>query len=392
MRCDSTGIGGPAQVLHSRPGRARLAKAELRSRGPAPFAARLVAASVFAGGVAAAAASGLLLAGCGRAPESDVIVGAGHVEATDVHIAAKVAGRLLKSALQEGDTVKLGQALAELDTTDNLLALRQARGDRDQAAAELALRLAGSRPEDIAEAAAQVASARADLDGAQKDLDRMQALLDRGSGTAKSRDDARTRRDMTAARLRGTEEALARTRHGSRPQEIAEARARLAAMEAHAAALEQQIRDATVTSPLTGVVTEKVAQQGELLQPGSPLCVITDLANAWLTVYVAEPDLARIRLAQPAEVVTDDGQRRGGHITYISPEAEFTPKNVQTRDERVKLVFKVKVGLDNRDGLFKPGMPATARFQAPARAGAPQQPPAKAGASEGSPAKAGGVR
>jgi HlyD family secretion protein len=363
--------------------------------------ARRVAAAVCAGGVAAAAASGLLLAGCGKAPESNVIVGAGHVEATDVHIAAKVAGRLLKFSLQEGDAVKLGQVLAELDTTDNLLTLRQARGDRDQAAAELALRVAGSRPEDIAEAAAQVASARADLDGAQKDLDRMQALLDRGSGTAKSRDDARTRRDMTAARLRGTQEALARSRHGSRPQEIAEARGRLAAMEAHAAALEQQIRDATVTSPLTGVVTEKVAQQGELLQPGSPLCVITDLANAWLTVYVAEPDLARIRLAQPAEVVTDDGQRRGGHITYISPEAEFTPKNVQTRDERVKLVFKVKIGLDNRDGLFKPGMPATARFQAPAkagaperppaRAGAPQRPPAKAGASKGSPTKAGGA-
>ena len=342
-----------------------------------------------AAGVAAAAASGLLLVGCGKAPESNVIVGAGHVEATDVHIAAKVAGRLLKFPLQEGDTVKLGQVLAELDTTDNLLALRQAHGDRDEAAAELDLRLAGSRPEDIAEAASQVASASADLDGAQKDLDRMQALLDRGSGTAKSRDDARTRRDMAAARLRGTRDALARSRHGSRPQEIAQARARLAAMDAHAATLEQQIRDATVTSPLTGVVTEKVAQQGELLQPGSPLCVITDLANAWLTVYVAETDLARIRIAQPAEVVTDDGQRRGGHITYISPEAEFTPKNVQTRDERVKLVFKVKVGLDNRDGLFKPGMPATARFQA--RAGGPEGHPAKAGVLGGSPAKARGT-
>jgi HlyD family secretion protein len=352
------------------------------------LAARL-AAGVAAAGVAAAAASGLLLAGCRKAPESNVIVGAGHVEATDVHIAAKVAGRLLRFPLQEGDTVKLGQVLAELDTTDNLLALRQARGDRDQAAAELDLRLAGSRPEDIAEAASQVASARADLDGAQKDLDRMQALLDRGSGTAKSRDDARTRRDMAAARLRGAQDALARSRHGSRPQEIAQARARLAAMDAHAATLEQQIRDATVVSPLVGVVTEKVAQQGELLQPGSPLCVITDLANAWLTVYVPETDLARIRLAQPAEVVTDDGQRRGGHITYISPEAEFTPKNVQTRDERVKLVFKVKVGLDNRDGLFKPGMPATARFQA--RVGGPEGPPAKAGVLGGSPAKARGT-
>ena len=385
MRSACAGFGGPAHVLRSLSACAGRATGPHGSRG---LPARRAAAGVIAGAIAAATASGLLLAGCGKAPESNVIVGAGHVEATDVHIAAKVAGRLLKFALQEGDAVKLGQPLAELDTTDNLLSLRQARGDRDQAAAELALRVAGSRPEDIAEAAAQAASARADLDGAQKDLDRMQALLDRGSGTAKSRDDARTRRDMAAARLRAQEEALARARHGSRPQEIAEARARLAAMDAHAATLEQQIRDATVISPLTGVVTEKVAQQGELLQPGSPLCVVTDLANAWLTVYVAEPDLARIRLAQPAEVVTDDGQRRGGHITYISPEAEFTPKNVQTRDERVKLVFKVKVGLDNRDGLFKPGMPATARFQAAAKAGAPERSPARAGAPERSPAPA----
>jgi len=330
-----------------------------------------------------------LLAGCAKAPDKNVIVAAGHVEATDVHIGAKVGGRLLQFTLQEGDAVKLGQTLAEIDTTDNRLAARQAHADRDQAAADLDLRLAGSRPEDIAEAASQVASAAADLDGAQKELDRMQALLDRGSGTAKSRDDARTRRDMAAARLSGTRDALARARHGSRPQEIAQARAHLAAMDAHAATLEQQIKDATVISPLTGVVTEKVAQQGELLQTGSPLCVITDLANAWLTVYVAETDLGRIRLGQPADVMTDEGQHRSGHITYISSEAEFTPKNVQTRDERVKLVFKVKVGLDNRDGLFKPGMPSTARFEAKAPAGAPQSSAAPAGAPATSAAPAG---
>ena len=135
--------------------------------------------------------------------------------------------------------------------------------------------------------------------------------------------------------------------------------------EARIAQLEQQLagrHHRRARSP--GVVTEKVAEPGELLQVGSPLCVITDLANAWLTVYVAEPDLGRIRLGQEAEVTTDDGQTRKGKITFIASQAEFTPKNVQTRDERVKLVYKVKVGLDNQDGLFKPGMPAEARLQA----------------------------
>jgi HlyD family secretion protein len=337
------------------------------SAGPRRLAAGLVATSLAAACLVAAS----LAAACAKAPQGNAIAAAGHVEATDVHVAAKVGGRLQRFTLQEGDPVTLGQVLAEVDTTDTRLSVAQARADRDQAAAELDLRLAGSRKEDIGEAASQVSSAQADLEGAQKDLDRMQALLDRGSGTAKSRDDAKTRRDMAAARVRGARQALARTRSGSRPQEIAEARAKLASAEARVATLAQQIKDATVSSPLAGVVTEKVAQQGELLQAGSPLCVITDLANAWLTVYVVETDLGRIRLGQPATVVTDAGQRRGGRITYISSEAEFTPKNVQTRDERVKLVYKVKVGLDNRDGLFKPGMPAEARFEATAAAGAP---------------------
>src|SRR6185295_6795265 len=93
-------------------------------------------------------------------------------------------------------------------------------------------------------------------------------------------------------------------------------------------------------------------------QVGSPLCVISDLANAWLTVYVTGPDLGRIRLGQEARVATDDGQTRKGKVNFIASQAEFTPKNVQTRDERVKLVYEVKIALDNRDGLFKPGMPA----------------------------------
>ena len=192
----------------------------------------------------------------------------------------------------------------------------------------------------------------------------MQALLDRGSGTTKSRDDARTRRDVLAARLASMRQSLARLRSGSRPEEIDASRARVAAAEARMAQLEQQVQDARVKSPLDGVVTEKIAEAGEILQAGAPLLVVTDLKSPWLTVYVTGPDLGRIRLGQEAEVVTDDGQTRKGRLTFIASQAEFTPKNVQTRDERVKLVYKVKVGLDNADGLFKPGMPAEARLRA----------------------------
>ncbi len=312
------------------------------------------------------AAFALMGSGCGHGSDPSTIVASGHMEATDVRISTKVAGRLGSFALQEGDAIERGQELGRLDTTDTRLALRQAKADRDQATAELRLRLAGARKEDIAELEAQAANVASDLDGAQKDLDRMQGLLDRGSGTTKARDDAKVRRDMTAHRLDAARQSLARTKAGSRAEEIDAARARMASAEARIAQLEQQIQDAVIVSPVAGVATEKIAEQGELLQVGSALSVITDLADAWLTVYVSETDLGRIRIGQEAFVRTDEKepQIRKGKVTFIASKAEFTPKNVQTRDERVKLVFRVKIGLDNKDGLFKPGMPAEARLQA----------------------------
>src|SRR5258706_1042440 len=245
-----------------------------------------------------AAVAALFLGGCARGPDTAQILASGHVEATDVRVATKVAGRLESLLIQEGDVVRAGQVLGAIATTDLKLALEQVRAERDQAAAEYRLRLLGARKEDVAELEAQIESVRSELESAQKDLDRMQGLLDKGSGTSKARDDAKTRRDMTAHRLDAMNQALARMRAGSRPEEKESSRARLAAMEARGAQLEQQVKDATIESPLAGVVTQKVAEPGQLLQVGSPLCVITDLANAWLTIYVAGPDLGRIRLGR----------------------------------------------------------------------------------------------
>jgi HlyD family secretion protein len=313
-------------------------------------------------GVAAFAACAV--AACNRQGDTSQIVASGHVEATDVRISAKVPGRLQAVPVREGDVVAAGQELARVDTTDLNLALRQARAERELAGAELKLRLAGTRKEDIGELEAQLQGVQADLEGAQKDLDRMQGLLDSGSGTTKSRDDARTKRDSLLAKLQSMRQALARLHAGFRPEEIEAARARVAGVDAKIAQLEQQIADATVVAPIAAMVTEKVAEPGELVQAGAPLVVLTNLKEPWLTVYVGALDLPKLRLGQPADVTTDDGQSRKGTITYIASQAEFTPKNVQTRDERIKLVYKLKLGLPNDDGLFKPGMPASARFGA----------------------------
>jgi HlyD family secretion protein len=310
------------------------------------------------------AALGTALCGCGAPGDLSRIVTSGHVEATKVRVSTKIPGRLESFPVKEGDRVASGQELARIDTVDIRLALDAARADRGQVDAELRIRLSGARPEEIAEAEAHVTRVEADLAGAQQDLERMQGLLDAGSGTDKARDDARTRRDVNESVLRGARDRLRLLRAGFRREEIEAARARLAAADARIAQLEQQKSDAVILSPVTGIVTGKLVERGELLPAGAALAVVTDLSDAWLTIYVGEPDLARIRIGQQTEVVTDDGQSRSGKISFISSEAEFTPKNVQTRDERVKLVFKVKVSLENADGLFKPGMPAEARLRA----------------------------
>jgi HlyD family secretion protein len=163
--------------------------------------------------------------------------------------------------------------------------------------------------------------------------------------------------------LDAARERLKRLEAGFRREEKDAARARLDGADARIAQLEQQLRDATIASPVAGVVTGKLAEKGELAARGTGIVVVTDLPSAWLNAYVAAPELARLRLGQEAEVVTDDGQLRRGRVSFVSSRAEFTPKNVQTRDERVKLVYRIKVALENGDGLFKPGMPATARLQ-----------------------------
>ncbi len=313
---------------------------------------------------AALALLGSAALGCAGGNGASRIVASGHVEATQVRVSTKVGGRLETLAVAEGDRVSSGQELGRIDAIDLRLELQQATAQRDQAAAELRLQLAGARKEDIAELEAQVASVGVDLVDADRNLQRMQSLLDHGSGTTKGRDDAQARRDMTAAQLEAKKEALARLRAGSRAEEKDAARARLAAAEARIAQLDQQIKDAVIASPLSGVVTEKIAEAGELLQSGAPLVEVTNLADAWLNVYVPEADLGRIRIGQDAEVTTDGGEKRKGRVSYVASQAEFTPKNVQTRDERVKLVFKVKIALENADGIFKPGMPAEAGLQA----------------------------
>jgi HlyD family secretion protein len=298
------------------------------------------------------------------------------VEATEVRVAAEVGGRILALPVEEGDRIAAGAVLARLDTADTALALQRARAERAQAAAQLALLEAGARGEDVRQAAAQAASARADvvaaeaeLQAAAADLGRFEGLLASNAGSRKQRDDAATRRDVAAARVsavqarvRAADEAVARLRAGARRQELAAASARIDAVDAQIAALEKAQADATVQSPVGGVVTSRLVDVGELVAPRSPVAIVTDLDRAWANVYVDGPLVPRLSLGQTVPLVTDAGQRLDGRITFISPRAEFTPRNVQTAEERTKLVYRIKVTTDNREGVLKAGMPVEAEL------------------------------
>ena len=304
----------------------------------------------------------LLSVACQGRRDAGHVVASGHIEAIDVRILTKVRGRLLERPVDEGDPVTVGQKLAVVDTIDANLALKEAMAARDAADANLRLLQAGSRREDIAAAAANVERFQADLTGAEKELERQDRLVAEGVTTVQMKDDALARRDAILGQLESARQAWARAKAGSRQQEIQGAKADRDVQDARVQQLQQQIADATIVSPVAGLVTEKIAEPGELLAAGAPILVVTDLAQPGLTVYVAEPDLGKIKLGAPVTVTTDGHETRQGKVTFVASQAEFTPKNVQTRDERVKLVYRVKVGLENADGLFKPGMPAEARF------------------------------
>jgi HlyD family secretion protein len=325
-------------------------------------------------------AAALFAAACAPAAPEDALRVSGHVEATEVHVASEVGGRILELRVEEGDRVDRGDPIARLDTRDTELQIQRARADRATAVAQLRLLEAGSRVEDIRHAEAQVDAAEAeamaidaDLKAARLDLDRFDALLKANAGSQKQRDDAKARVDVTRERLRSAEErvraareTVARLRQGARPEEIEAARARVASADAQIALLEKSHADAQILAPVSGMVTQKLVDAGEIVMRGTPIVIVTDLDNAWANLFVPEPMVPRVKLGQPAKVVTDaGGEGLPGKVTFVSPKAEFTPRNVQTAEERSKLVYRIKVSVDNRDGILKPGMPVDAELALP---------------------------
>ncbi|MGE5497102.1 MAG: HlyD family secretion protein [Syntrophothermus sp.] len=300
--------------------------------------------------------------GCGGGKDKNKIEASGTIEATNITVSSKVAGQIISLNKNEGETVKAGDTLLTIDHEMLDIQLNQASASKELSDAQLQLLRKGARQEDIVSAEENLKQAEINASQAKNDNDRMSSLYQSKSITKKQYEDAPARYEITKAQLNSARENARKMKNLARPEEIRQAQANLQRSEAGVEQLKKNIRDSYVTAPASGIIVKKFVEAGESVNMSSSLMRISDLAQVDLVIYVSEEELGKVKLGQKAEVSVDafPDKKFEGRVTYISPEAEFTPKNIQTKDERTKLVFAVKIKVNNPDFSLKPGMPADA--------------------------------
>jgi HlyD family secretion protein len=305
-----------------------------------------------------------LISSCSDKKDPNVITASGTIESVNVTVSSKLSGQVKLIAVKEGDKVKKGDLLAEIDHELLDIQLRQAEANIEGANAQLKLLISGARKEDIRSAQELVTQAKTNLDQAKADRDRMKALYESNTVTKKQNDDAVSRYEITLAQYNSSRENLQKIKNIARPEEIENARANVKRNVASADLLKQNIEDCKIYSPSDGIVSKKFVEEGEIVSPSSSLLKISDLQTVNLVIYVTETELAKVKLGQKADIKIDSYKDKNyeGKIIFISPEAEFTPKNIQTQDERTKMVFAVKIEINNPQFELKPGMPADAKI------------------------------
>ena len=299
--------------------------------------------------------------------ESHDLVLYGNIDLRQVQLSFNNSDRIAEVLVQEGDHVHKGQVLARLDTSRLEPQLAQATA---QAAAQrqVVARLRnGSRPEEIAQARANVDSAKADLVNAQRQYERLKNAADVSAGKAVRQQDvdiAKAALQVAEAKVAVNQKTLDLAVLGPRKEDIAENEARLRANEAQAALLRQQLADFQLVAPTDAVVRTRIMEPGEMATPQSPVFALAITDPKWVRAYVSESDLGKLKPGAVVSVAVDSFPKRRfeGWIGFISPVAEFTPKAVQTEELRTSLVYEVRVFVKDRDDALRLGMPATVYF------------------------------
>jgi HlyD family secretion protein len=303
----------------------------------------------------------LLMSGC-SSNQHGTIEASGTLEATEVKVSSKVPGQVESIRFVEGSAVRPGDTLVALDRSTLELQWKQAQAGYEAADAQYRLLVNGARTEDLRVAEEALRQAEASWKNAGDDYDRMKELARTGTVTKKQLDDAESRATIAEAQRGVAEQNLAKMKRFARNEDLAAAKARAAQAKATADLLRKQWLDAVILAPVGGTVTQKPVEEGELLGAGTVVATIARLEKMNLMIYVNELELGRVRLGGAAEVFIDSYPDKAfpGKVIYLSPVAEFTPKNVQTKEDRTKLVFGVKIEVENLEGALKPGMPADA--------------------------------
>jgi len=292
--------------------------------------------------------------------ESRQIELSGTVEAREIDLAFQVGGRIATLRVDEGDSVQIEQEVATLDAHDFELTLSNAIAQTEAAQAALAALRAGTRIQELRVAEAQLAKAQADLDYIRVEFKRIADLVAKKLAAQDQLDQARQRQNVALAGVEQALQNLALLREGPRREDIDQAAATLRARQATAETARRQLEYTRLQSPVTGMVSVRLAEAGEIVSPGKAILRIAELSQPWVRAYLNEKDLTRVRLGQAAQIRIDGlpGKVFEGRLTFISPTAEFTPKTVETHALRVDMVYRVKVQVDNPNGVLKLGQPA----------------------------------
>lgn len=317
---------------------------------------------ILAGVVVLAIAAVLVFTfGRGGAGAADALVASGTVEATEADLAFRTPGRIESIEPREGDAVSGGEALAWLDDRDATSAREAAAARVDAAAARLAELQAGARPQELAQARAALASAEARRAEAARDAERARRLFEGGAVSRQALDRAETALEVARSAAAQAGEQLDLVRQGPRAETLAAQRAGLEQARAELDRADAALDHGRIEAPFPGVVTVRHRQAGEVVAAGAPILTILDPTDRWVRIYVREDRIGRVALGMPARIVSDTWPDRvyDGEVVFIGSEAEFTPRNVQTPDERTKLVYPVKIRITGDPGFeLKPGIPA----------------------------------
>jgi HlyD family secretion protein len=293
------------------------------------------------------------------------LMASGTVEATSADLGFGVPGRIAEVLVREGDAVSRGQLLALLEAGELEARVAATRAQAAAARAALAELEAGTRTEEVSHGRSAFRSALRRLEDAARDLDRAARLFEGGAISREALDRAESAHELAAAAVDQARQQLTLLEAGARPERIT---AQRAAVDAAAAAVRQAevaLENTEVRAPFDGRVTLRHREPGEAVQPGQPVVTLMDATDRWVRIFVPENRLGAVSIGQEAAIESDTfrGRTYEGRVTFIASEAEFTPRNIQTREERVKLVFAVRVRIvgDPAEEL-KPGMPADVRL------------------------------